>query len=193
MRSIKGVDVQFSPPGALKFYASCYLPLSERFHPQDKGSHSFPKVNKDICPKECVHKEKPLPLKPLHYTCQASHTVPSFKEKLIRKVPSPAFPFWLFSSLSVHSFADGGSLCRFIQNLITIEEGSARGSALDVHGVMRLGLEECIFPIPFTHGQLKQYPIQTLLHCSLTGEDLNYLSFICKHILLCTGHTEGIK
>lgn len=130
----------------------------------------------------------------LHYTCQASHTVPSFKEKLIRKVLSPAFPFWLFSSFSFHSFADGGS---FSADSSRIRLYSKRVQQEDLLSML-MGPRDLdsrnTFFCPTLTRAMEAISNPNFASLQLTRWILKLLiSFICKHILLCTVHTEGIQ
>lgn len=121
----------------------------------------------------------------LHYTCQASHTVPSFKEKLIRKVPSPAFPFWLFSSFSFHSFADGGSFSADSSRIRLFSKRFSKRICSWCSWGPETWTRGMHFSVQLSHEQWRQFPIQTLLHYSSPGEYWNYLYHSSVNTFYC--------
>lgn len=80
-------------------------------------------------------------------SCQASHSAPFFKEKLIQKGAVTCLSFFDCFSSGIPSLTveDSFLLSGFIQNSITFEEGSARemGHSLNTLGPV-VGPEECI-------------------------------------------------
>lgn len=123
-------------------------------------NRSFPPITEDLCPntyvQTCLNKNTEETLE--HPALTASLTkhlsVPSFTEKLIWKVLSPAFhssDCFLPWASTLSPPRQWFLLGRFIHNSITFVEGSARGMVRSrCSRGPRLGPEECIF-LPHSH------------------------------------------
>lgn len=147
---------------------------------ESKKSYPLPSINEQItgCPKkkernEILGKKKVLSWTPCieSLSCQASHSTPSFQEKLVQKVLSPAshsFDCFLPQAPTLFPPWQCLLLSGFIQNSITFKESSVREMGCSLLTLMGLWSwpQGMHFPLPFARKLFEQSTTKASLYYS---------------------------